>query len=324
MSLFAVIICLTTLTCVELLYFKIADYFNIVDKPNERSSHTKITIRGGGVVFPIAVLLFFFSQELAYPYFTLGLLAIALVSFLDDVLTLNNKLRLLIHVPAVLLLFFQLQIFFLPWYIILVALVFSIAALNAYNFMDGINGITGAYSLITLCTLGYINHTQKAFVNQNLLIVCVLSLLVFNFFNYRFKAKCFAGDVGSVSIAFIIIFVVGLLIIQTQNIAYILLLLLYGLDTTTTIIFRRVRNENIFKAHQSHFYQFLTSRLKWPHLLVAALYALTQTGINVLLLRMVNKSEVVFLFFVGFAVFFICLRFIVEGKTRLLVRNQEN
>lgn len=305
----------------ELLYFKIADRFNIIDKPNHRSSHTSVTIRGGGVIFPLAVLAYSIANGFENVYFVIGLLAISAISFLDDVLTLNNKVRLSIHLSSVLLLFFQWDLFSLSWYWIIIALIFVIATINAYNFMDGINGITGGYSLLTIATLYYINEKVTSFTSSELLIVVGLSLLVFNFFNFRKKAKCFAGDVGSVSIAFIIVFFIGQLILTTQNLSYILLLLVYGTDTAFTVFFRKMRRENIFEAHRSHFYQYLSNHLKYAHVLVSFLYVLAQLLINVVLIYLdSNNMATPLLLFLVFILFYLSLRFKLEGKQKLLVQ----
>lgn len=305
----------------ELIYFKIANHFNIIDKPNHRSSHTQVTIRGGGIIFAKAVLIWFLFNHFQYPYFIIGLMAISLISFLDDVLTLNNKIRLSVHLFSVLMLFIQWQLFDLNWYWIAVALIFVIATINAYNFMDGINGITGAYSLLTVITLFYINENIISFTSPDLLIIVAISLLVFNFFNFRNRAKCFAGDVGSVSIAFIIIFLIGQLALKTQNIAYIFLLLIYGLDTSFTVLFRKIRRENIFEAHRSHFYQFLTNHLKWSHLWVSFIYTFVQATINIVLLLIINKHFVIIsVLVIIIASIYVLLRFCLEGKNKLLVK----
>ncbi|RZK23853.1 MAG: glycosyltransferase family 4 protein [Flavobacterium sp.] len=304
----------------ELLYFKIADRFNIIDKPNARSSHTKITIRGGGIIFPVSVLVYAVTNNFAYPYFVVGLFAISLISFLDDILTLNNKIRLSIHLSSVLLMFFQWDLFSLSWYWLIIALIFVIATINAYNFMDGINGITGGYSLLTIITLYYINTSVVSFTSNELLIIVGLALLVFNVFNFRVKAKCFAGDVGSVSIAFIITFFIGQLILTTQNLNYILLLLVYGTDTAFTVLFRKIRGENIFEAHRSHFYQYLSNHLKYSHVFVSSIYILAQLLINVLLILFIKDAVVyVLCLFSGFVLIYLVLRFLLEGKQKLLV-----
>jgi len=313
---------LTFFFIAELLYFKIADRFNIIDKPNARSSHTAVTIRGGGIIFSVAALSFFFLSNFQYPYFIIGIFLIALISFLDDIMTLNNKIRLAVHLISVLLMFYQWNLFELPWFWIPVALIFVIGSINAYNFMDGINGITGSYSLLTIGTLYYINYCVVQFISDEFLIIIMLSLLVFNFFNFRKKAKCFAGDVGSVSIAFMIIFCIGKLIIQTENFAYILLLLVYGLDAVVTIGFRLIRKENIFEAHRSHFYQYLANEQKCSHLLVSGLYFLVQLMINILLIYFIKDSYLMAIA-LGLlsTVLFLMIRFKMEGRGRLIGRN---
>lgn len=319
MSVFFLAIILFLLFVLSLIYFKIADHFNIIDKPNHRSSHSVVTIRGGGIIFTLAALIFFFAFGFQYQYFILGLFLISLISFLDDIFTLNSKVRLSIHLLSVLLMFYQWELFSLNWYWIPIALIFVIGTINAYNFMDGINGITGGYSLLAIATLYYINEQVASFTSSNLLVTIGLSLLVFNFFNFRKKAKCFAGDVGSVSIAFIIVFSIGQLIIKTQNFNYILFLLFYGLDAVTTIVFRVIRKENIFEAHRSHFYQFLSNEKKWPHLIVVAIYILTQLIINALIIVFIGSNFVSALFLILVSgILFLLIRFQMEGSNRLI------
>ena len=309
---------LPVLTALILLYFKFAIQFKIIDKPNQRSSHSRITIRGAGIIFPIAISLQALFSGFQYPLFTSGLLLISIVSFYDDLRPLSNKIRLLIHLIAVSLLFMQSDLLAYPFWIILLVYILVIGTINAYNFMDGINGITGAYSLITILSLYFINENHNSFVSIEWLMITALSLLVFNFFNFRKKAKCFAGDVGSLSMAFIIIFFLLLLILKTQDLKYIGLLLFYGLDTVSTLIFRLIRRENIFEAHRSHFYQYLANAKGWPHLRVAFLYLLAQLMVNILIVYSAWNlaTFLIFILVTGFA--FVGLRFMVEGKGGLL------
>lgn len=322
MTSLSICLILIGLIVLEIGYFKIADRFNIIDKPNHRSSHTSVTIRGGGIIFTISALIFFIFFGQQYPFFILGLFLISLISFLDDILTLNNKVRLLVHLISVLLMFYQWQLFNLPLFWIPIALIFVIGTINAYNFMDGINGITGGYSFLVIATLYYLNENVVVFTSSELLVTIGLSLLVFNFFNFRKKAKCFAGDVGSVSIAFIIVFLIGQLIIKTSNFNYILLILFYGLDTVTTILFRLFRKENIFEAHRSHFYQFLSNEKKWSHLWVVMIYMIIQLLINLIIIfdATANSLTALLLLFCS-VVLFLSIRFVVEGKSRLLNLN---
>lgn len=306
-----------------LFYFRLAVQYQITDKPNHRSSHQRLTIRGGGIVFPVALLLQFLLNGFDYPFFTLGLFLISLVSFYDDLKPLSNKVRLLVHLIAVSLVFMQTGLLSYPVWIIIPVYILVIGTINAYNFMDGINGITGTYSLITILSLYFINESIISFVKSEWLIVSALALLVFNFFNFRKKAKCFAGDVGSVSMAFIIIFFLLLLIIQSGNLKYIALLLIYGLDSVTTIIFRLIRRENIFEAHRSHFYQYLANIKGWPHLRVSVLYMLVQGLVNLLIiyLDMDLTAFLIFILLSGLA--FVGIRFAVEGRGRLMKGNEE-
>lgn len=264
------------LLLVEYLYFNIADKFNIIDKPNERSSHNQITLRGGGIIFYIGTLGYFFMSHFEFSWFVLGLTLISLISFIDDIFSVDNRVRLIIHFFAMALMFYQWGMLLLPWWTILVALILCTGIINAYNFMDGINGITGVYSLVVLIALAYINNVIVCFVEQNFINTMLCAVLVFNYFNFRKHAKCFAGDVGSVSIAFIILFLMGLLIIKTQNISWIILLVVYGVDSVLTIIHRLILHENIGLPHRKHLYQIMANELKIPHLVVATIYMVVQ------------------------------------------------
>lgn len=278
-----------SLFILELVYFKIADKFNIIDKPNERSSHTQITLRGGGVIFYIAALLYFIISDFQYPYFFLGLTMITLVSFMDDVMTLSNKIRLLVQLVSMLLMFYQVGMFSLAWWIIPVALVVSVGTINAYNFMDGINGITVSNSLAVLILLAIVNYSVP-FVDADIIYYSILSCLVFGYFNFRNKAKAFAGDVGSVAIAFIILFLLAKLIVHTGNIIYILFLLVYGLDAVWTIVRRILKKENIFEAHRSHLYQFYANENKSNRLLISSIYGIIQLAIGFAIIAISKES----------------------------------
>lgn len=275
------LLCFILLLIIELLYFRIADKFNIIDKPNERSSHTKITLLGGGVIFYVAMLLYFVYSHFTYPYFFVGLTLVGIISFLDDLKPQSPKFRLFIHFTAILLIFYQWNLFAMPWYIWLLALVVCVGIINAFNFMDGINGITGGYSVVVAVALWYINTHKVSFIDNDIIVFLFLSLLVFNFFNFRKKAKCFAGDVGAMSIAFILIFLIGRLMLETNDITYIILLLVYGIDTVMTILHRIKLKEPLTQAHRKHLFQIMANELKIPHLWVSTTYMFVQAIIIV-------------------------------------------
>ena len=270
------IIVLVLLFLAELFYFYIADKYNIIDKPNERSSHTRITLRGGGIIFYFGVLAYFLTNHFEYPWFMLALTLVTLISFIDDIRSTSQALRLVFHFSAMGLMFYQWGLFSLPWWTILVALIICTGIINAYNFMDGINGITGGYSLIILGALAFINHSVVSFVEPDLIYTMLCAVLVFNFFNFRKRAKCFAGDVGAVSIAFTILFLIGRLIIQTGDFSWIILLVVYGIDSVLTIVHRLMLHENIGLPHRKHMYQIMANELRMPHVVVALIYMMMQ------------------------------------------------
>jgi len=264
----------------ELVYFKIADRFGIVDRPNARSSHSMPTRRGGGVIFTLAAFFWTATHGFAFPWFFGGLALIASVSFFDDLFSVSNKIRLLCHFAAFAMMFHECALFSnFSWGTALVALIFCVGIVNAYNFMDGINGITGAYSLVVAGTLAWAN-VRTPFVDASLIWTTFVAAGVFCFFNFRKRALCFAGDVGSVSVAFILLFLLGKLALSTRDVSWIIFLTVYGADSALTIVHRLMLRENIGQAHRKHLYQILSNELAFPHVAVASIYAGTQAAIS--------------------------------------------
>lgn len=268
------------LLILQIAYLQFADRYNIIDKPNERSSHKSITILGGGIVFPLAALAWFAFYGFQIPLFIAGLLSITIISFGDDLLNLSRRLRSLVHLFAVSLLFAQAYLFDMPWFVLPIAFILVIGWLNAFNFMDGINGMTALYSLTALLTMLWLNKTI-IFTSNDLLTLIILSVIIFSFFNVRKKAKCFAGDVGSITMAFLLAWFMIRLMTKTGHLEYIFLFSVYAIDSVITIFYRLINGENIFQAHRSHLYQFLSNEFHWPHLVVSALYATIQFILNI-------------------------------------------
>ena len=266
----------------ELIYFRIADKLNIIDKPNERSSHSTIVLRGGGVIFLIGAWVWsaFFGFE--YPWFLAGLTLVAGVSLVDDVHSLPDSVRLVAQFAAAAMAFYQLGIFhWSMWWVVLIALIVYVGATNVINFMDGINGITAGYSLAVLVPLAIVNM-KGDYVAQSLIISTILALLVFCIFNFRpkGKAKCFAGDVGSIGIAFIMLFLLGNVIMKTGDITWLVFLLVYGVDGCLTIVHRIMLHENLGEAHRKHAYQIMANELKTGHVKVALFYMAMQLAVS--------------------------------------------
>jgi len=280
------------LIIIMMLYFKVADYFNIIDKPNQRSSHTEITLRGGGIIFWFSALLYFVRHINNNYFFFTGITLVSLVSFWDDIQSLSNKIRIGIHFLSITLIFYDLNLFHLmPVWGVIVSYILAIGLINAYNFMDGINGITGLYTLVVMGSLLYVNTKIQLFTDGMFIKYAMLASLVFLFFNYRKRAKCFAGDVGSIAIAFWVIYFVVKLILVTESLIWLLFLAVYGVDAVCTIIHRLYLKQNIFEAHRLHLYQILSNEYKIQHRLVSLFYALAQTGISLLVILLYQKVQ---------------------------------
>ena len=310
----------TILLLVSLLaYFKIANRYNIIDKPNLRSAHTIPTLRGGGIIYWIAFLMIFVQTCPENSYLFIAITMVSIVSFIDDIQTLPNKIRLLTHFSAIALVFVSLNIFsiFPPW-LIIVAFILFVGIINAYNFMDGINGITGCYTIVVLSSLLYVNFFVVNFVQNNLIIYPIIASFVFLFFNFRKKAKCFAGDIGSISIAFWILYLILKLMVATNSVIWILFLTIYGADTICTIIHRLYLRENIFVAHRHHFYQILCNDLKVDHRLVAFFYAFFQFKVSVFVIYFYDKLNIYLIF--GSAIF----PFILIYLTKFIILKKVN
>lgn len=275
------LILLISLFALELFYFRIADKCNIIDKPNERSSHTRITLRGGGVIFYLGVLAYFVSNQFHYLWFFIGLTLITAISMADDIRSVSKRFRLLFQFSGMGLLLYQWSLSGVDWawWYVIIALILCTGVINAYNFMDGINGITGGYSLVVLLSLAYLNASVVPFTDARLINAVITAVMVFNFFNFRKRAKCFAGDVGSVSIAFVLLFLIGQLILTTGDFSYIVSLAVYGADSVLTIIHRVLLHENISEPHRKHLYQLMANELGYSHVAVSSLYMLVQAVI---------------------------------------------
>ena len=258
----------------EVMYFRIADKCNIIDKPNERSSHSSIVLRGGGIIFMLGLWIWAAFYGFSYPWFLAAVTLIAGVSFVDDIRSLPDSVRLVAQFVAMGLMFYQLDMLHWEmWWVVPLALIVCVGASNIINFMDGINGITGGYALASLIPI-YILNNEMGFVEESLVMTVILADVVFCLFNFRpqGKAKCFAGDVGSIGIAFILLFLIGLLIMRTGDVTYLIFLLVYGVDGCLTICHRILLRENLGEAHRKHAYQLMANELKIGHVKVSLLY----------------------------------------------------
>lgn len=270
------------LLAAELVYFRIADKCNIIDKPNQRSSHSSIVLRGGGIIFVLGLWIWAAFFGFHNIWFLIAVTLVAGVSFIDDIHSLPDSVRLVAQFAAMALMFYQLDMLhWNMWWIILIAMIVCVGASNIINFMDGVNGITGAYAMASLLPLFLLNK-GLGFADESLIAVVALADIVFCFFNFRpkGKAKCFAGDVGSIGVAYILLFLIGSLILATGDVTYLILLLVYGVDGCLTICHRILLHENLGEAHRKHAYQLMANELRIGHVKVASFYALLQLAVS--------------------------------------------
>ncbi len=301
---------------IELIYFKIADTYNIIDKPNSRSSHTSITLRGGGIIFPIAISIAFLLGYVSWAV-TLAVILVAVVSFIDDIKPLSQLPRFISHFIAVGLVFYELNLFYEPFWLLPIVFVLLIGWVNAFNFMDGINGITVLYALTAIASFSFLPINEASLP---LLITMGLSCLAFGIFNVRKKAKSFAGDVGSISMALFLGYLMIKTIIDSGQLGYILFFSVYGIDAIITIISRLLRKENIFQPHRSHLYQYLANEMGYSHILVAFIYAGFQLGINALVIYLDSNGYLTLLFMGGFLLLLTLIYLLVRNfVTRKMV-----
>ena len=270
------------LLALEVVYFRIADRCNIIDKPNERSSHSTIVLRGGGIIFMLGLWIWAAFYGFGYPWFVVAVTLIAGVSFVDDIRSSPDSVRLVAQFVAMGLMFYQMDMLHWEmWWVVILALIVSVGATNIINFMDGINGISGGYALASLIPI-YILNKEMGFVEESLVVTVILADVVFCLFNFRpkGKAKCFAGDVGSIGIAFILLFMIGQLIMRTGDVTYLVFLLVYGVDGCLTICHRIMLHENLGEAHRKHAYQLMANELKIGHVKVSLLYMGIQMAVS--------------------------------------------
>lgn len=287
----------------EVIYFRIAKRFDIVDRPNERSSHSRVVLRGGGIIFLFAVWGWSIACHFPYPWFLAAITVAGGISFVDDVHSIKGTLRFCVQVPAMLMFFYQLYL--MPGVfdfaalsalalagILLAALFVFLGATNIFNFMDGINGMIAGYCLVVLGLLALLN-ARIGFIDQSLIITEVLAVAVFAFFNFRprDKAVCFCGDSGAIAIAFIILFDICALILKTGDFSWLpALLMVYGVDGTLTLIHRLMLHENLLVGHRKNVFHIMANEVGLSHVTVSLIYAALQLAITMVMIYLIPNN----------------------------------
>lgn len=268
------------LLLLALTYHRLALKFKIVDKPNHRSSHVHTTVRGGGILFPFAVIFWWMAFDFQHTWMIIGIVWVATISLLDDIYTISSRIRFAVQFLALSMAFYDLGVFAqINWVALPILYFISLAVINGINFMDGINGITGLYGLVFLGSVLAVD-TYLGIFDQYLIRYEILAICVFLIFNLRKKALMFAGDIGSISLAYVMIYLLIQWYLYSGSWTVILFLLIYGLDSAITIFDRIRKGEKISEPHRSHLYQMLANQAGISHVNIALIYALLQLAIN--------------------------------------------
>jgi Fuc2NAc and GlcNAc transferase len=242
------------------LLTKTAKYIGLIDNPTERSSHTKPTPSGGGLVLVLIILISNINLVKVCPEFFFGGLLIAGISFIDDIKPVPARYRLIIQILVVgaMVIFLPLQnpIRFIPIVVFKIIIFFSgVWFINIYNFMDGIDGLAGGYA--TAAAIGFLYCIQNTIIVENWniniylqLIYVTLPFLVFNWY----PAKIFMGDTGSTFIGFAFFCLGARALIFGNNIMYSFAIIMsfFWIDATMTLLRRFFNGKKILQPHKEH------------------------------------------------------------------------
>lgn len=254
-----------------------------LDLPGERSSHVRPTPKGGGVGLVVAFV--WVAVVIGLPlFFWLPLLALAVLSFVNDLRSISAGVRLAAQfMAAFLALGGALWAGHISWpvFLILPALFFVVATTNCYNFMDGINGLAGITAVVAFACLLVFGGVADTPLLYPILAV-MGALLGFLPFNLP-RAKLFMGDVGSIFLGFLFGLSVCLLAVSwTEFLVFASFLFPFYADEAVTVVERLWRGESLLAPHRRHLYQFLANERGIAHWKVSALYGLIQVFVALL------------------------------------------
>lgn len=318
-----------------LVFMKLAHRYGLHDHPSGRSSHRQPTVTGMGVIIALAFIIYLLWQPYELPEsFVLGFFLLTTVSFIDDILFLKHSLRLVFQVLAVLAMVLQMPFQSSGaeiWALGLAAVVFGVGVLNAYNFMDGINGMLTLHGLLVLACFAWINEhivdlqgNPIHFTNTNFIYSIMIPMAIFGFFNIRKNALAFMGDVGSIGVAFIILYLMYSLLITTGNYVYLLLFSIFGADAGLTVCYKLILRENIFVPHRDFLFKKMVHLVKMPHLRVSFYYFAVQAVINLSVIlafpktpKLSTQLSVLFIGCVALIASYILIQYRMPGKKKL-------
>lgn len=293
------------------------DKIGIIDVPNERSSHSKIVPKGGGIGILASFVLCSYVLGLSWSFW-LPALVLSMVSFCGDKIELSAKLRLIIQFVCSFIflsnLFYSAHMYLIGFLLIIPLSVFIVGSSNFYNFMDGINGIagiTGIVGFLLIAAYGVVVGGDS--INIAMSTAVAFSCAGFLPFNIP-TAKVFMGDVGSVLLGFV--FACFVVIFSKSLLDFMCLtgfLLPFYADELVTMGVRIKNGEALDKPHRKHVYQLLVNECGIDHWKISVGYGVMQLFIGILLIILRNSGYIAVVTlllssFILFCIFSIVLR----------------
>ncbi|MGR6086921.1 MAG: hypothetical protein ACU4F9_01980 [Arcticibacter sp.] len=301
------------------LFISRSQFLGLRDIPNQRSSHNYNVARGGGFVFAFNFLACSFVNGSFFSGLNAGLCLLFIIGLWDDIRNVKPFTRLIVQFIAVFCLLYDTAFDLsdgIIWIMILMIL-FSYLV-NVFNFMDGINGMLGFYGITLIIAIHFIiYHTPFSFHDPYVWLLG--SLIAFLFYNARIHAKVFSGDVGSLTLSFLLLPMVFTsytpTVANADNLNQLLFSIscvsIFLMDSFTTILHRLLRRENIFESHRFHLYQLITPRFVRNHLVTSLGYSIFQLFIILCSYHVTTTIFYRLVLFVILALFFFLLRLVL-------------
>ena len=317
----------------------------IFDVPNERSSHTRITPRGGGIAIVVAFLvgislihLIGDKSPIYTPYFVgflLASFAIAALSLYDDFRHVSFKIKFAGHILAVVVAMISgvvIDVTHLPlfgevrwgWGAYPLTLLWTFGLTNACNFIDGLDGLATSTAVIAAAFLSFISFQQGSFFIYLASLTLSAASLGFLIFNWS-PARIFMGDVGStfLGFTFAVMAVIAARYDHSHTSLFVVPLLLFHFifDALFTFVRRFQAGENVFEAHNTHLYQLL-NRMRYSHKQVALIYsslAVCQGGAAIWMVS-IPGGERLYVFLPFLFAYWICAKAVIVKARREGIR----
>lgn len=312
----------------------------VLDIPNERSSHSVPTPRGGGLAIVVGFLLGISMIQLIgdtvplrsnyFRVFLFSLLLLAGVSLYDDIRNRGLRVKLGAQFVSILLVMAAgnvIDLMHLPWvgelrtlYLLYpLTLLWLLGLTNAYNFMDGLDGIAASTSVVASGFFSYIAFQEGSHFVYLVSLTLGAATLGFLAFNWP-PAKIFMGDVGSafLGFAFATLAIVAARYDLGHTSLFVMPLLLFHFifDSTFTFLRRLLHGDNVFQGHRTHLYQ-LMNRMGYSHRAVTLIYAglaMIQGFTAIWMLRLAGEQRL--LAFLPFAVTYLLAGIFITTRAR--------